>query len=433
MADGIALEEQGIPTAVVVTEAFRGIVEARARDLGAPGYPYAVIPHPLSSLTPAELRSRAERVLPEILRVLGVGEGRDAGRLGAGPAKLEEEASPREVEAVSSLIEFCYEQGWTDGLPVVPPTEELVQRFLVEVQRDPDEVVLSQEHLGRKCTVRLAAANAVMAGCRPEHFPVVLAALEALQVLVENRAVLMPQHGQAVLVIVNGPVRNRLAFNCRDNVLGPGDRANATVGRAIRLVILNALGIRPHVYDLSTQGTPAKYSFCIAENEEESPWEPLHVERGFAREQSAVTVALAQSTLHVEQRDSKQPEHILLSIADSMSYAGAYFPWRFGHGAIVVMGPEHAQLIAQAGWSKQQVREFLWEHFGRRAGELRRFAKDGALDPRLPDEVFVRFAPGPEAITLVVAGARNAGVSTVCPTFAWQTATRGVPEARVHE
>jgi hypothetical protein len=291
---------------------------------------------------------------------------------------LRTEPTREAAREAREAIEYCYEQGWTDGLPVVPPAEEFVEEFLEQVDRDPEEVVFDQPHLGRKCTVRLAAANAVMAGCRPEHFPVVLAALEALQVLVENRAVLMPQHGQAVLVIVNGPVRNRLAFNCRDNVLGPGDRANATVGRAIRLVILNALGIRPHVYDLSTQGTPAKYSFCIAENEEESPWEPLHVERGFAREQSAVTVALAQSTLHVEQRDSKQPEHILLSIADSMSYAGAYFPWRFGHGAIVVMGPEHAQLIAQAGWSKQQVREFLWEHFGRRAGELRRFAKDGA-------------------------------------------------------
>ncbi|MDR7445247.1 MAG: hypothetical protein QN193_11210 [Armatimonadota bacterium] len=409
------------------------MADTRARDLGVPGYPYVAIPHPLSSLTSAELRARAEQVLPEVLRVLGVGEARDVGRGWERPARPEEEAFLPRGDAVPSLIEFCYEQGWTDGLPVVPPTEELVQRFLAQVQRDPDEVVLSQEHLGRSCTVRLAAANAVMAGCRPEHFPVVLAALEALQALVENRAVLMPQHGQAVLLIVNGPIRNRLAFNCKDNVLGPGDRANATVGRAIRLVIQNALGIRPHVYDLSTQGTPAKYSFCIAENEEESPWEPLHVERGFAREESTVTVALAQSTLHVEQRDSKRPEHILLSIADSMSYAGAYFPWRFGHGSIVVMGPEHAQLIAEAGWSKHRVREFLWEHFGRRAGELRRLAKAGGLDPDLPDEAFVRFAPGPEAITLVIAGARNAGVSTVCPTFAWQTATRGVPEARVHE
>ncbi|MDR5709813.1 MAG: hypothetical protein QN172_05360 [Armatimonadota bacterium] len=431
MADGIALEERGVPTAVVITEAFCGIADTMARDLGVPGYPYVVIPHPISSLTPEELRARAEQALPEVVRLLSVAERR-VDRLPAEVWGNPVEEDPL-LKGELSLVESCYARGWTDGFPVVPPTENLVRAFLARVDRDPEEVILAQEHLGRRCTVRLAAANAVMAGCRPESFPVVLAALEALQLLVGDRAVLMPQHGQAVLVIVNGPIRDQLAFNCRDNVLGPGDRTNATVGRAVRLVILNALGIRPHGYDQSTQGTPAKFSFCIAENEEESPWEPLHVERGFGREESAVTVALAQSTLHVEQRDSKQPEHILLSIADSMSYAGAYFPWRFGHGSIVVMGPEHAQLLAQAGWSKRQVREFLWEHFGRRAGELRRLGKGGGLDPQLPEEAFVRFAPAPEAITLVVAGARNAGVSTVCPTFAWQTITRRIPQARAHE
>ncbi|MDR5709820.1 MAG: hypothetical protein QN140_08375 [Armatimonadota bacterium] len=335
------------------------------------------------------------------------------------------------VREAREVIEYCYGRGWTDGLPVVPPGEEFVEEFLSQVARDPEEVVFAQEHLGRKCTVRLAAAAAVMAGCRPEYFPVVLAMLEAVRDLPVSRGLFQSTTGQAVLVVINGPIRQELGFNCTDNVFSPGDRANATVGRALRLVVLNALGIRPHAFDQSTQGTPAKFSFCIAENEEESPWEPLHVERGFGREESTVTVAWARGTMPVEQRDSKQPEHILLSIADSMSYGGAYFPSPRGHGSIVVMGPEHAQMIAEAGWSKQQVREFLWEHFGRRAGELRRLGKEGGLEAQLPDEAFVRFAPAPEAITLVVAGARNAGVSTVCPTFAWQTVTRRIPGRRV--
>ena len=335
----------------------------------------------------------------------------------------EVEPTREAVREARAVIEFCFERGWTDGLPVVPPAEEFVEEFLAQVDRDPEEVLIAQPHLGRKCTVRLAAANAVMAGCRPEYFPVVLAALEGLERTAGSRGLLQSTSGQAVLVVINGPIRQELGFNGADNVFSPGDRANATVGRAIRLVILNALGIRPHVFDQSTQGTPAKYSFCIAENEEESPWEGLHMERGFGKEESTVTVVLARGTMPVEQRDSKQPEHILLNIADSMSYAGAYFPWPRGHGSVVVMGPEHAQMIAQAGWSKRQVREFLWEHFGRRAGELRRLAKEGGLDLHLPDETFVRFAPTPEAITLVVAGARNAGVSTVCPTFAWQSVT----------
>ncbi|MCS7174084.1 MAG: hypothetical protein N0A24_12125, partial [Armatimonadetes bacterium] len=189
----------------------------------------------------------------------------------------EVEPAREAVEQARGVMEYCYERGWTDGLPVVPPAEEFVEEFLAQVDRDPEEVLLAQEHLGRRCTVRLAAANAVMAGCRPEHFPVVLAALEGLERTAGSRGLLQSTSGQAVLVVVNGPIRQELGFNGSDNVFSPGDRANATVGRAIRLVVLNALGIRPHVFDQSTQGTPAKYSFCIAENEEESPWEPLHV------------------------------------------------------------------------------------------------------------------------------------------------------------
>jgi len=335
------------------------------------------------------------------------------------------------VRAAREAIEYCYERGWTDGLPVVPPAEEFVEEFLALVDRDPEEVIFAQEHLGRKCTVRLAAANAVMAGCKPEYFPVVLAMLEAVRELPVSQGLFQSTTGQAVLVVINGPIRQELGVNSTDNIFSPGDRANATLGRTLRLVVMNAFGIRPHAFDQSTQGTPAKYSFCIAENEEESPWEPLHVERGFRKEESTVTVAWARGTLPVEQRDSKEPEHILLSLADSMSYGGAYFPSPRGHGSIVVMGPEHAQLLAEAGWSKQQVREFLWEHFGRRAGALRRLAKAGGVDPDLSDEAFVRFAPAPEAITVIVAGARNAGVSTICPTFVWQTVTRRIPPRRV--
>jgi hypothetical protein len=187
------------------------------------------------------------------------------------------------VRHAREAIEYCYERGWTDGLPVVPPAEEFVAEFLAQTDRDPEEVVIEQEHLGRRCTVRLAAANAVMAGCKPDYFPVVLAALEALDRVPGSRGLLQSTTGQAVFVVVNGPIRHRLGFNARDNVFSPGDRPNATIGRAIRLVIMNALGIRPHEFDQSTQGQPGKFSLCIAENEEESPWEPLHVERGLRK------------------------------------------------------------------------------------------------------------------------------------------------------
>ena len=170
------------------------------------------------------------------------------------------------------LVEYCYAQGWTDGLPVVPPVQELVDEFLAQTDREPDEVLMVQEHLDRSCNVRQAAINAVMAGCRPEYFPVLLAVMDAFDASGIARSGLMQSTtGQAEIIIVNGPIRGRLGFNSTNNIFGPGDRANATVGRALRLVVMNVLGIRPHEFDQSTQGTSAKYACCIAENEEDSP------------------------------------------------------------------------------------------------------------------------------------------------------------------
>ncbi len=198
------------------------------------------------------------------------------------------------------LIEYCYAQGWTDGLPVVPPIREFVDEFLATTDRDPDEVLMVQAHLDRACTVRQAAINAVMAGCRAEYFPVVLAAVDAFEASGIARTNLMQSTtGQAEILIVNGPLRQQLGFNSTENIFGPGDRANATVGRALRLIIMNVLGIRPHEFDQSTQGTSAKYACCFAENEEDSPWEPLHVERGFPRDASTVTLQMMRSDLYV--------------------------------------------------------------------------------------------------------------------------------------
>ncbi len=333
------------------------------------------------------------------------------------------------IRGARQAIEYCYAQGWTDGLPVVPPLPAFVEEFLAHTRRDPEAVVLQAEHLHRQCTVRQAAINAVMAGCRPEYFPVLLAALDAFQA-VGGPVLSQSTTGQAPLLIVNGPVRTRLGFNCTENIFGPGDRANATVGRALRLCLLNALGIRPHEFDQSTHGTPAKYSCCIAEHEEASPWAPLHEERGFAPATSTVTVQLIRGTLSVEHRSTQVPEELLLTVADSLSYAGGIYeapPFNRSMGAVVVLGPEHAQLLASRGWSKQAVREFLWAHFGKVKRELRRYGKVLGLEGEA-EEAFVRFAPGPEALTVVVAGAANAGVSTVSPNFTARSATCPIEE-----
>jgi hypothetical protein len=276
-------------------------------------------------------------------------------------------------------------------------------------------------HLDRACTVRHAAINAVMAGCRPEYLPVLVAVLEAFASGAGTiSGLLQSTTGQAEIIVVNGPIRQRLGFNCQDNIFSPGDRPNATIGRALRLIIVNTFGIRPHEFDQSTQGTSAKYSCCIAENEEDSPWEPLHVERGFAPATSTVTVQMVRGDVYVEHRSTQVPEEILLTIADSMSYAGMITQVteeRIPHGAVVVMGPEHAQIIANRGWSKQDVKQFLWEHFGKTKGELRRFGKIARELADKPEEAFIHSAWSPDSILLVVSGANTAGVSAVCPSI----------------
>lgn len=332
-----------------------------------------------------------------------------------------EDLTIENVQDAYRAIEYCYEQGWTDGLPVVPPVAEKVQEFIDYVGRDPQEVVAEMSHLDRRCTVELAAINALMAGCLKEHFPVVLAAFECFR----NFALVQSTTGQAQLIIVNGPIRERLGFNSTAGVFGPGFRANATVSRAFRLIVMNALGVRPHEFDQGTQGTPAKYGFCIAENEEESPWEPLHVDRGFSGDKSTVTAHFARSCLHVENRVSNQPEQVLLTIADSLSYGGVWFTG-WCRGSTVVIGPTHAQLLDRHGWTKSDVKQFLWEHWGRKNGELRAWGEydkevvhapfPGAYSDG-PDDEFLRFGESPESLTVVVAGAPSAGVSAVITHF----------------
>src|ERR1700744_4564694 len=184
-------------------------------------------------------------------------------------------AAPDPDEA-QRAIEYCYEQGWSDGLPLVPVSGPLLDRFLATTDRDPEEILGALEQVGRDVDVRTAAINAAMAGCLPEYFPVVLAAFEALM---RDRAArgggFQSTRGPPPLIVVNGPVRKELGFNTAGGAFGPGFRPNATIPRAIGLIVRNAFGIHPHVLEQATQGLPGRWQGCIAENEEEAPWEPF--------------------------------------------------------------------------------------------------------------------------------------------------------------
>jgi hypothetical protein len=344
-----------------------------------------------------------------------------------------------EIDEVRGAIEDYFERGWTDGLPVVPVTESVLAEFLAQTDRDPGEVLLDMPHLNRQLTVRLAAINAAMAGCRPDYFPVVLAAWSALEA--ENyvtRGIWQSTTGTAPMLLVNGPVRERIGVNSKGNVFGSGFRANATIGRAIRLTAINAFGLRPGELDQATQGNPAKYTACIAENEEDSPWQPFHVEHGRAPGESTVTAFTMRNVAHIEARHTTVPEQLALDLADTIRRTGALIHETIS--ACIALGPEHARLFARAGWSKDDLRRFVYEHAVNRREVLAAVGKDAVsgktrwrLSSQHPDSVpdstagadEVRALGSEQAVQIVVVGAQNAGVSAVIETFG----PRGGPPA----
>ncbi|HEX2172758.1 MAG TPA: hypothetical protein VHL09_09975 [Dehalococcoidia bacterium] len=270
----------------------------------------------------------------------------------------------REVEAPDALaaIEYCFEQGWTDGLPVVPPTRAAVAAAIAASGRPADQVVATIPPREAAATVEQIAVNAVLAGCRPEYLPVVIAAVETMADPVFNlNGVQACTDGAAPLIIVNGPIAREIGLNSAGNVFGQGWRANATIGRAIRLILMNLGGGYPQETDMSTLGQPSKYTYCIAENEAVSPWEPLHVEQGFRADQSVVTVFPADAPTSIGDLISDTPEKLLTSVADTLCVLGNLTLY-YGGETFLVFGPTHAAIVAQAGWSKSDVRRFLFEH-----------------------------------------------------------------------
>lgn len=341
---------------------------------------------------------------------------------------LDLQSAPTEesLEATIRAIEYYHGKGWTDGLPIIPPTEGRVREFLEVVQRRADEVVGTVVERRRRVTVGKIATNAVMAGCLPEHFPVVLTAIEAAfddAYCIGGSTV--STNGVAVLTIVNGPVVQRLQMNPSTNVLGPGNRANATIGRAIRLVLINCCAAIPGLFDRSTFGNPGKYCYVVPEDEEVAAFEPFHVSRGFDRGASVVTVMAAQSPMQCDNRAANRPEGILETIADAMSHLGTSNLGSIGEFA-VVLSPEHSATIKEAGWSRQQVQQFLYDHAGRSVAEFKRVGRTD--EPVRPgDETTIRKPMyGPHEVLLVTAGGRAGRYSLVIPCWSGSRGSRAI-------
>jgi thiol-disulfide isomerase/thioredoxin len=276
-----------------------------------------------------------------------------------------------ELGDADDVFEWMFERGLTDGLPVIPPTPERVARMLTGTRRDPREVVATVPPNLAPLTVEKAAANAVMAGCRPEYLPVMLAALEAVCTDTFNiHGLMATTWGATPVIVVNGPIRHRLGMNMGMMALGYGNRANATIGRAVKLVLRNVGGARPGEIERSTLGAAGKFTTCFAEWEERSPWEPLHVERGFRKDESVVTVfGLEAGSRQIADQTSRTARALAASFG--LGLEACWHPKQHGAGeCLLIISPEHADTIARDKWSKAQVRERIQEVTSRPLGEL---------------------------------------------------------------
>jgi len=322
-----------------------------------------------------------------------------------------------------AAIDYCYEQGWTDGLPVIPPVIDRVEATLAYEGRPPEAVIATHPATGLQLTVHAAAVNAVMAGCLPEYFPVLVAAFEAMDKPDFNfHGSTASTGGSAPLVIVSGPVADDIGMNADVNLFGPGNRANATIGRATRLILRNVFQMIPGISDKSTQGQPAKYSFCIAERARGNPWPLLCQAQGYPEGVSSVTVFASGGFCNVENHGGNTPEQVLGSVADAMANYGCI---TLGQ-SVVILAPEHMHIVADAGWSRADAQSFLFAQAKRSVEGMRGVGKyrdveynkqhESDAHPRVEADQFHR-GLCPEDILITMGGGDAGGHSCFLPSW----------------
>jgi hypothetical protein len=313
-----------------------------------------------------------------------------------------------------AAIDYCYEQGWTDGLPVVPPEASRVDAMLAMEGRPPETVIAAHPATQIELTIQAAAVNAVMAGCLPEYFPVVVAAFEAMEERPFNfHGSTASTGGSAPLLIVSGPIVDEIGMNAGVNLFGPGNRANATIGRAVRLIILNVFRMTPGIADKSTQGHPGKYTFCIAERADVNPWPGLNEELGYGSDISSVTVYAGSGFCNVENHGGNTPEAILETMADAMANYGCISTGQ----SVVVLSPEHARIVAGSDWSKADVCEYLFAHARRSVEDMKRIGKYRSDEHERQGTPDVPRGLGPDDILVTVGGGDAGGHSAFIPSW----------------
>lgn len=331
-----------------------------------------------------------------------------------------------ELASGEDPIDECYRRGWTDGLPVVPPTTERVAEMLAHAGLAPDQVLGEVPVRRRVLTAERAAANAVMAGCLPAHFLVLLAALDALFEHDGNivHEISAATNAPGFLILVNGPIRQRLAIACTDNVLSATNRANATIGRALRLIFMNVFESRQGILDRACMGSLSKLGLCFGEDEERSPWPAFHTTRGFAAGDSTVTMASIQDPEMVGNRYGQTAESIMDAVADSIATHGLGVHFTFMPNAFLwIVGHWHAQTLAGQGWDRPRMQRYVWERAWRSPADLKRL---GMMRGEIvPEDATARVAAAssPDDILIVKAGGESGIYSTVIKIYIGMPAT----------
>ena len=374
----IYLERKGVPTVSVASAGFEKDTLASARAFGMPRAPFAVVPDVITSVPPERSKASIAERIDVVVRGLtdpeALPELEESGPL---PERLPGEPlhfdGSDQFDALAQFNETFLENGWGDGLPLLPPTPGRVEEILKGTTLSPEYVVgLLPPGMGI-ATVEKIAVSAAMAGCEPSHLPVLIAACEAvIKMGSRARQWLMSTSPDAPIMLLNGPVVDELGLNTGKASLGPGkqSRVNIVLGRAFRLVLMNVGHNYPTEMDMDTIGAPAKFSLCAAEPVEGGPWEGLHEERGFPKSASTVTVAGVRNLIDAADLNNFTPERVLNTVAGGIRGGGNYVGIRWsdpdpydpegGGGTLVVLCPDHARVCTDAGWSKEMVRDYLW-------------------------------------------------------------------------
>ena len=407
------LEQAGIPTVTIVTSEFLTLGKTECATRGMAGLALVEVPHPVGTISLDALRKVADNAVESIVAGLTRKNGSLERAIEDGPASHDngvEELIPVPRDP-AAMFHFLMARGWSDGLPVLPPTRTAVEAMIAAGGIERDHVLGVLPPLNGVASVEKIAANAVLAGCLPEYFPLVLAGVKGMLQRGFNLDGVQTTTGNvAPLAIVNGPCRKTLDINCGANVLGQGWRANATLGRAIRFAMTNIGGAAPGLFDKSTMGQPAKYTFCFGENEEENPWQPLHVERGLSRDDDAVSMFGCSGVNSAVDMASQTAKGLLKTFALTM--IGGTTSGVTSTEVMLVICPEHAQIMFKEGCTKADIRGALFE-MARVPFEKISDENIELLSKRRPswfknNAREIAAVDGPEDIWIVVAGGAGA-------------------------